>query len=850
MNTIGTAILVLRTDKSGFTGGLDSALKDVRVFKGGVLDVSKALPALGTALAGAFSAAAILAAGKQVIDFAGEVTDLSKRLSISTSTAQEWKATFGAAGVDIGTVAKASEELSKRLLNGDDGAVDALTKMGLRIEELRAMKPEDRLIKVADAVGNIADADERLYASKALFGKGGGEMLAALDGNLGKTIDRMRDLGLVIDEETIKAADDFGDQLGFMGQQLLAIVATVIGPLLPALSALGNVLMWIGRNVVGPVLNVAIKSAMTLLAGFVEVVTGLLSRLAALGTKIPGVGDKFQSMADALADVSARTGKYMQDLWKKTEGTGTAADTAAPKLLGLGNAHDDAGKKAKKHADEAGKLKKELEQLGDKIDDINRSTQAGLWAPKAGEMSDALDGYLADLRDAAEQIDTIRGIQQGGVAGVWNIGVQLDTKDAQAALEALNEEARNSLGGLLNGIVQGLPALLQQAFTGGGGLGGFANAITSQVGSALGSKLFVAGGPLNGLGNKLAGIFGSSFGLALPGIGTALGALVGPALAKLWGALKRAFGGPSEKEVAGRELESAFEASLGGFDAMMAKLGDAYEATGKTREQAQRDVKALLDAEKEGPEAVQAWIDKLRAALDEAAKLRTADAAQAQDIAAQIEKASSEAMKSAEEDLKGLIDERNRLAQGIAAEAPEEIMGVIEAQQRGQLEVLDDEIQKKADTYAQLADETGQKMADAIVEALRGIQIEPITIPVYADTSRFPRDFPSGGYGYEAPEPIPMARGGFGRLATATTFTVGEAGPEDFVAGGAGRNLARDVAVELARVLPSGGATGGSFTIHNEVLLDGEKVAENFERRVIFDKGGLKTALRRELVPA
>ena len=58
---------------------------------------------------------------------------------------------------------------------------------------------------VADAVGRIQDAGEQLYAAKTLLGKAGPELLAALDGHLQTTVGSMRDLGLVIDEETIAA---------------------------------------------------------------------------------------------------------------------------------------------------------------------------------------------------------------------------------------------------------------------------------------------------------------------------------------------------------------------------------------------------------------------------------------------------------------------------------------------------------------------------------------------------------------------------------------------------------------------------------------------------------------------
>jgi hypothetical protein len=90
-------------------------------------------------------------------------------------------------------------------------------------------------------------------------------------------------------------------------------------------------------------------------------------------------------------------------------------------------------------------------------------------------------------------------------------------------------------------------------------------------------------------------------------------------------------------------------------------------------------------------------------------------------------------------------------------------MGVIETQQRAQLDVLDKQIEEKADAYAKLADETGQKMADAIVEALKNIHIEPVHVPVVVDGpsneapehtpgNRGDRDFSGADYNGEVPE--------------------------------------------------------------------------------------------------
>jgi hypothetical protein len=201
-------------------------------------------------------------------------------------------------------------------------------------------------------------------------------------------------------------------------------------------------------------------------------------------------------------------------------------------------------------------------------------------------------------------------------------------------------------------------------------------------------------------------------------------------------------------------------------------------------------VKALLDAEKQGPAAVQAIIDKLQGALDQAKEIddelgglgiKSHDELQhAADIAREAyekvaegvktgqytaedaekayrafqqaladmgdeaakawlkaHKAAEDAtdavndkMTAAESELTDLLNKRKSLADSIAQEADEPIKGVIQTKQEADLKALDAQIQEKADKYAELADETGQEMKDAIVKALKEIRIDPIHIGV------------------------------------------------------------------------------------------------------------------------
>jgi hypothetical protein len=166
-------------------------------------------------MAAAFSFTAIVAAGKSVIDFASHLTDLSQRTGISTTGLQKLQLAFEQSGISLDTVTTATDKLAKNLIGGDKSAIGALEKLGLSVTALKQMAPEEQLLAVADAVGKIQNPTEKAYAAMTVFGKGGAELLAGLTGNLKQTTDGFEAMGLIIDEKTIAAADDFGTSSGW-----------------------------------------------------------------------------------------------------------------------------------------------------------------------------------------------------------------------------------------------------------------------------------------------------------------------------------------------------------------------------------------------------------------------------------------------------------------------------------------------------------------------------------------------------------------------------------------------------------------------------------------------------------
>jgi hypothetical protein len=140
-------------------------------------------------------------------------------------------------------------------------------------------------------------------------------------------------------------------------------------------------------------------------------------------------------------------------------------------------------------------------------------------------------------------------------------------------------EKIGSYGGLITG---GLGALQSLGVLGGGG--------SAAAGGATAGAGAAAGG---GIGGTLASLATNPWTIG------AAGAIGGGLLLK-----KLLNNGPSKEELGGREVEKQFEDSFGGFHGMMNAVGQGYLASGHSAQEAQTDVKAMLDAERQGSPAV------------------------------------------------------------------------------------------------------------------------------------------------------------------------------------------------------------------------------------------------------
>lgn len=183
------------------------------------------------------------------------------------------------------------------------------------------------------------------------------------------------------------------------------------------------------------------------------------------------------------------------------------------------------------------------------------------------------------------------------------------------------------------GTAKAIPDIIVGAIQGGGNP---IKAVAAKLGGDLGTSLTgkLSEALTQKLGKGLGGAIGGMLGPLGAMLGPLIGDLAGKLGAKIWGGLKQVFGGPSEKELKGREAAGGFRetiaqqlnagmkaeaAAAGWADTLGAQvqvaLNHAFAQRGLDLGQASQFWMRLWEAEKSGPEAVKKVITDLEAVL-------------------------------------------------------------------------------------------------------------------------------------------------------------------------------------------------------------------------------------------
>jgi hypothetical protein len=629
-----------------------------------------------TGIAALATAASIGAIGVAAFELAekaaavgGELNDMSEKTGMSVPALSKLSLAAQVAGSDLGRMSSALFMFEKNLGEGSKKFEEGLHRLGLTIEEVKAVGPDDWLALIAERLHHIEDPSERAAAAMELFGKQGRDIIPTLL-KLSEAEQQVADIQPWTEEQA-KQAEQFEMQMKSakihaesLGTAIGRDLIPWINELMPAVKWLASTI-WVQTGI--PNTFHDISNAVSLTSAAVDVLLGRLEQIP----KVTGAAARgVQAWKDALKGREAgpltldpgeqkaaeqdlnETLKEQQRVqkaareeaekqltaWQNLTGAGLALDGAVESevrsWLALGKSQSDIaaayGLTSQQVAAVATQMKFEQSVLDATTKAFGR--QYAMLTPltaRFGELHDSLHLLIGDwnafhggITVAGDEMATVTIPMFSTLPNVVPQGTKA-IQDATAATKTFGDTLTDAMGDV--------PNLLAAAFTGGGGLGGAIKALGTKVTAGLfGDKGAFSGitkAATGGLTRLFGDTIGGALGAAIPGIG----ALIGPGITALVGGFRKLFGGPSAEELKGRATIQDFEQQIASTLTATQKLEagndawkqttiavrDAYLATGRSEAEAEAAVKRLWDSSKKGAAETQAAIDALNSVLQE-----------------------------------------------------------------------------------------------------------------------------------------------------------------------------------------------------------------------------------------
>lgn len=284
----GRAFVEIFADDSKLVRGLKRAQARLAAFGSGVRAAGVKMLGIGSMLA------APLAMAARTFDKMGsEMLDMSKRTGVSVEALSELGYAADQSGASLSDLETSLRKMQRTIVDSTMGTItaqEAMSLLGLTVENLVGLSPENQFKLIAERLDKISDPTTKAAAAMEVFGKSGTSLLPMMEGGiagLDAYAKAARRLGLVMSTQDAVAADQFGDVLSDLGKVLKMSVFTIGAALAPALQKAAlwitdlivRVKNWIGQN------RGLVESALKITAG----IMGAGVAMIVMGTAITGL---------------------------------------------------------------------------------------------------------------------------------------------------------------------------------------------------------------------------------------------------------------------------------------------------------------------------------------------------------------------------------------------------------------------------------------------------------------------------------------------------------------------------------------------------------------------------------
>lgn len=539
----------------------------------GLGDVMKKIPILGHP-----AAQAIIVVGTALVTLASNAAeadaaldDMADQTGMSVPALSRLSNASKIVGADMGSLTKSVFDFEKRLADASPEFVAALDAMGLSLEEVRNLNPDQYLPTIAEAFSKIEDSSQKASIGSNLFGKNARELIPVM-ADLGRAFELTADIDPITAEQA-REAEEFQFQIASLTTHVKAVGLEIGRALIPAL----NKALDIFTNIIVPIGKVIWQ--LSAIGGAIKFVGETIDYASAAWDmwtgKVQVNGDMLNAAEAGLKKTRASVAGLALQVHKpgSAESLSGAFAEAERSMGELGREYSDHAAKTKKAADDTEKAREKQEKWNTSVNEATHQLQkvVPMFAPLIGglqgtanlteeahERMSYLDATVNEFHDGiATTGQTLKTVVIPAFQTLPNV-VPQGTKAIQEATVAAKTFGETIKEGLLGNLKQ-IPSMVTSALTGGGGLIGAAKGIGSLVGSTLGK----------GIGESISTATKGLGALAGP-IGAAIGSLAGPLIGKI----ASLFQNP-EKQI--NPVREAWIQAAGGLEQLNQK---AFAATG------------------------------------------------------------------------------------------------------------------------------------------------------------------------------------------------------------------------------------------------------------------------------
>lgn len=337
---------------SSFTNSIQEGADSLSGFIGPAAAVVTSIAAIGTAAVAGGKMFFDLVKGAS--DFGSKIKDFQDKTGLAVDTIQALKLNLESSGLELENFQKPLNSITKLVYDsskGNEKASETLHKFGVTASDTA----DGALQKILKKIYETKDETQKLGLAMEIGGTKGAGAIRALaenvQGDLSGMIKRAKELGIVLSQEDVNAADNFGDTLHLLGVQAESVGAKFLLKFAPQMTeGMNQVSEAFARNQDniqkwGDGIASTISRSISLIQGLVGDIQWASNKIDEFSKKLGIDNSKGVPIGSGFSDVENPTwlGKKLNQYLNKKITDNLAANGVGYGGIGLGDTGNNAG---------------------------------------------------------------------------------------------------------------------------------------------------------------------------------------------------------------------------------------------------------------------------------------------------------------------------------------------------------------------------------------------------------------------------------------------------------------------------------------------------------------------------